>query len=368
MGSTLETDSDLLIDLFNRSPILEKLRRGTQSREELERGLDISTATYYRHTNWLGAKGLIEESSEGMTLTALGEVLTEEVTRFERSVLTTLQLTERDTDLLQDVIRYASGLEALVNGPRDRRELERQLDVSKTTSYRFTRSFEDLGLIEKSEGKYALTAAGEEVRDAVVTFETIVQTGLRLGPVLEAVRDTTPAIDLEAFADASVTTTDRGDPHSAVSRCIELVKETETLRGVYVGAIIPLYISDIGQRIIDGMETVNVGSPVRIAEVLAESPAECHDVCASGNLTIYLHNDLSYGLVILDDRVGIGIPGSDTRRLQMFVDTESSAAREWAVTVFESYKAEAVKMEGFSPWEVRQALEQGPLDVDSFNR
>lgn len=368
MSSTLAPDSDLLIDLVNRSPMLKELQRDTRSREELERRLGVSTATYYRYTNWLSDKGLIEESTEGITFTAMGEVLTEEVVRFERSVLTTLQRTERDPDLLIDIIRYASGLEPLVNGPRDRRELERRLDVSKTTSYRFTRTFEDLGLIEKSEGQYRLTARGEEVLDAVVTFETRVRTALRLGPVLEAVRDTTPAIDLEAFADATVTTTDRGDPYGPVGRCIELIEETETLRGVYVGTIVPLYISDIGQRIIDGMDTVNVGSPVRIAEVLAESPAKCHEVCASGHLTIYLYDDLSYGLVILDDRVGVGIPRTDTRRLQVFVDTDSSGAREWAETVFESYKAQAVKMEGFSPWEVRQAVKQGSLDIDSLNQ
>lgn len=367
MDNTLASNSDLLIDLVNQSPMLKELQLDTRSREELEQRLDVSTATYYRYTNWLSAKGLIEESSEGITLTAVGEVLTEEVIQFERSVLTTLQRTERDSDFLLDVIRYASGLEALVDGPHDRRELERRLDVSRTTSYRFTRSFDDLGLVEKSEGRYTLTAVGERVRDAVATFETRVRTALRLGPVLEAVRETPPSIDLEAFADATVTTTDHGDPYSPVSRCINLIKETETLRGVYVGTIIPLYISDIGQRIIDGMDTINVGSPVRIAEVLAEAPAKCHEVCASGHLTIYLHDDLSYGLVILDDRVGIGIPGTDTRRLQMFVDTNSSEAREWAETVFESYKAEAVKMEGFSPWEVREAVEQGSLDIDSLN-
>lgn len=368
MDDRHSTDSDLLIDIIRRSPMLEELQGNTRPREELVRRLDVSSATYYRYTNWLDDRGLVEESSEGITLTASGEIITEEVVRFERAVLSALRLTETDRDLFLDVIRYAPALEALGDSPRDRRELERQFDVSRTTCYRVTRAFQDQGLIEKSGGRYALTAAGEEIREAVATVETNVETALRLGPVLEALHDDTPVFDLDAFTDATVTTAEHGDPYSPVRRCLELVEKTDRVRGVYIGAIVPLYLSDIGQRIIGGMDTVNVGSPERIAEVLAEAPAKCLEVCASGHFTVYLHDDLSYSLVILDDRVGIGVLQTDTRRAQMFVDTDSPVAREWAEAVFESYKAEAVKMEGFSPWEVRRAVERGSLEVDSLIR
>lgn len=368
MTVTTAADPDLPLDIIKRSPMLEELRRTPRPRDELERRLDISSATYYRYSNWLDDRGLVEGSNGRLALTAPGEMIAEELSRFERSVLTTLRLTELDHDLLLDIVRYAPGLEALVDGPRDRRELEQRLDVSRTTSYRFTRSFEDLGLTEKSERGYELTVAGKEVRDAVTTFERNVETALRLGPVLEAVRDTNPAFDLDAFTDATVTTADHGDPYSPVSRCIELVEETETVRGVFIGAVVPLYLSDIGQRIIGGMDTVNVASPERVAEALAEAPARCLEVCASGHFTVYLHDDLSYGLLVLDDRVGIGVLQTDTRRAQMFVDTDSPAAREWAEAVFESYRSEAVRLEGFSPWEVRQAVERGSLDVEGLTR
>lgn len=363
IARTLAPDSDQLIDIVKRSSVLEALHRETLRREELERSLDVSSATYYRYINWLCDSDLAEESSDGITLTAAGDAITEELSRLETTALTTLQWSEKDNDLLLDVIRYAPGLEALVNGPRDRRELERQLDVSKTTSYRFTRSFEDSGLLEKSANGYALTPAGKKLREAVTTFERNVRTAVRLGPVLEAMGETAPAFDIEAFADATLTTTQHGDPYSPVSRCLELLNETDTLRGVYMGAITPLYLSDIGQHIVGGMDTVNIASPERVAETLAEAPAKCLEVCTSGHFTVYLHDNLSYSLVILDDRVGIGVLQTDRRRVQMFVDTDSPEAREWAEAVFEAHKAEAVKMEEFTPWGVRRAVERGSLDV-----
>lgn len=367
MGATPVADSDLLIDLITRSSMLEALHGDTLGRADLEQRLDVSTTTCYRYLNWLRDRSLADRSNDGITLTPSGEAVTQAVTRFEEGVLTTVQAADGDRTLLCDVVRYAPAFEALADGPRDRRELERQLDVSKTTSYRFARSFEDRGLVEKTAGRYELTAAGERLRSLVTTFETTVQRALRLGPVLDAVADATPAFDPDAFADATVTTTDHGDPYGPVSRCIDLLEETETLRGVYLGAVVPLYISDVAQRILDGMETVNIGSPERIAAALAESPARCLDVCASGNATVYLHDDLSYGLVILDDRVGIGLLEPDTRNLQMFLDTNSPRAREWAEGVFEYYKDEAVRMEGFSPAEVRRVVEEGPLDIDALN-
>lgn len=363
MATTLATDSDHLIDIIRRLPMLEELYNDTLHREELEHRLDISSPTYYRYANWLSDNGLLEESSDAVTLTSAGEVITGEISRFETTVLTTLGQSEPDRDLLVDVIGHAPGLEALLDGPRDRRALERQLDVSKTTSYRITRSFEDRGLIEKSRGGYALTDAGEQVWDAVATFATNVQTALRLGPVLGAVHNTGPGLDLEALADATVTTPKHGDVHSPVNRFLTLVAGTDSLRGVNMHAIAPLYIRDIHQRVVDGMKIEAIMMPVVVATYLAELPDEVIEVCQSKNMIAHLHDDPPCSLVIVEDRVGIGVRGRDSRTLPMFVDTDSPSVREWAEAVFESCKADGVRMENFSPWHLRQAMENSSLEV-----
>jgi predicted transcriptional regulator len=363
MTTTLSTGPDRLVDVVRRLPMLEALRRGPLRREELERRLDVSRTTCYRYTNWLADGGLVEGSSEGFALTRLGEVITEEVVRFEAAVTTALGLAESDPELLLDVVRYAPGLEVLVTEPCDRRELERQIAVSRTTSYRFTRSFEEVGVVEKSHGKYALTAAGEEIASAVATFETGVRTALRLEPVLEAVSGTTPAFDLGAFADATVTTTGHGDAHSPVNRCIRLLQETDSLRAVDMNSIAPLYLGDLVQLVVEGMVTENVQTPEAIANILAEHPDKCIEACERGNVTVYLHDGLPYSLVVLDDRVGIGVRDRDARTLQTFVDTDSPDAREWAEAVFESYKRDAVEMTGFSPWAFRRAMERMSPDT-----
>lgn len=366
MTTTITADSDQLIDVIKRLPMLEEIHRDTLPQEELERRLDVSSATYYRYLNWFCDRGLIAESSEEITLTPTGEVITEEAIRFEKSVLRTLQQADPDRDLLLDVIRHAPGLEALVDDPCDRRGLERRLDVSKTTSYRVTRSFEDLGLIEKSEGRYALTAAGEEIREAVTTFVTNALTAVRLGPVLEAVHDTALAFDLEAFTKATVTTPTDDDPHSPQNRYITLLEETNSVRVMDSNTIVPGHIGEIRQRIVNGMDTVTIETPEVIARQLAKYPEKCHEACTSGHWTLYLHDDLPFCLVVSDFRVGIGVLETDARGLQVFADTDSPEAREWAEAVFESYRNESVQVEEISPWGIRRAVERGSLVVDSL--
>lgn len=83
-------DPDRLVDIVRRLSMLEAIRRDTLRREELQRRLEISKNTYYRHLNRLSEGRLIEESDDGIALTPAGEVVVEEVDRFEGVVLTAL--------------------------------------------------------------------------------------------------------------------------------------------------------------------------------------------------------------------------------------------------------------------------------------
>ncbi|WP_458209128.1 helix-turn-helix transcriptional regulator [Haladaptatus sp. NG-SE-30] len=264
-----------------------------------------------------------------------------------------------ETDLLIDLLRRSSLLEELQQGSLDRRELQERLAVSRATSHRHTRLLGELGLIEKEGGEFALTEVGELLTKTLVTFKTEAGSVLQLAPVLEAVRDAPIEIDAEAFNGATVTRTDRGDPYSPVRRFVTLIQETDTLRGLDMDAIAPIYMDEIVEHIVDGVETQNIGVPSVTEEILTGYPDRCIEACASGYLTAWLHDDLPFALAIFDDRVGIGVCETDTRNLHVFVDTDSPKVREWACAVFESYEKGAVRIEEYTLQGFRQALEEG---------
>lgn len=360
MSTTRMEDSELLMDVLSHSEVLTELQGEDLTLKELERRLDVSRATSYRYTNRLSEMDMVSESGEKITLTPLGETVAAEATTFKTIVTRTLQPGDANRELFTEVVKLSPGLQALSRRPLDRRELEGRLDVSNKTAYRITRSLEDRELIEKSDGTYAITTAGESILEAVSTFEANVQTAVRLGPVVEALRESGPSVDLDMFADATVTTI-KGYTYSPQNRFLELVEKTETLRGLNPPDIVPFYLGDIQQHLLEGMEFENILRPEYVAKQLAEFPDRAIKTCNRPNVAVYLHDELWYALVLFDNRIGIGVPDADRGTVRAFVDTGSPAARKWAETVYESYKAEAVLLPRFDPVTLQQIIEEESL-------
>ena len=362
MASTSQMGAGLIVQVVTHAPIIRTLQEESLDRKMLERRLDLSSATGYRYTGWLCDLDLIEDSDGTFRLTALGDAVTKESSEFAASIHSILQPTRDTREDLVKIVGIAPVINAFYKRPLDRRDLERELDVSKSSSYRYIRLLDNLDLLDRSGKTYTLTDAGEEVAEIIERFRTNVLTAFQLGPVLEAVQDITPQIDIEWFADATVRTPERGDAHSPVNRFISLIEETKMLRCIDSNSIAPLYLSDIQHRIVDGMVTEDILTPSIVTDILSEYPDKCVEACASGHLTVYLHYSLPFSLVILDDTVGLGVRDPSTRGVQTYVDTESPAARKWAEAVYESYRSEAVEMDGFGPKGFRNAIESEALD------
>jgi predicted transcriptional regulator len=250
-----------------------------------------------------------------------------------------------DTKRLIDLIRRGPVLEALREaGSMDRRELEQHLDVSKSTVHRFTRSLRENGLIERSGGEFALTPLGEVCAAEATAFDTAIETAWKLAPVLRAASVHGIDFDVAAFTDATVTTAAPGNPYRPVSRFMTLVEETDTLHGLDPASINPLHMDTIYERIVGGMTTDAVFPSAVVAELLTANPERAERAFASGNLTLRVHDDLPFGLIICDNRVGVGIYDDDTGLLRTYADTAAPAAHEWAESVYTTYRDEATEL------------------------
>jgi hypothetical protein len=53
------------------------------------------------------------------------------------------------------------------------------------------------------------------------------------------------------------------------------------------------------------------------------------------------HEDLRFGLTLCDDRVGLGVYDGETGMMELYLDTDSPAAYEWAEGVYATYLVEA---------------------------
>ena len=261
-----------------------------------------------------------------------------------------------DPDGYIELLRRVPMLEALRDGPLDRRTLEDRLDISRATSHRFTRWLGDRGLIERRDGEFRLTDLGRAVTETTAGFKADVGTAFLLAPAVAASDGTAPPIPIAAFADAVVTTPDRGDPYAPMLHYASLVRETTSLRGFDTWTIAPTYMDEIQERILDGMRTELVDPVSVVEDVMDRYPERCVEVCVSGNLTIRLHESLPFGLALFDDRIGLAVRDPDTGALRAFVETDSPEACEWAEAAYGAYRAESVVLETFTKRGLREAL------------
>jgi predicted transcriptional regulator len=251
-----------------------------------------------------------------------------------------------DTDLLGDIVRHGPVLEALRDEPLDRREIEERLDVSRATSHRFTRWLDEQGFVEKIDGRSQLTGRGEAVADEVLRFEANVRTVHRMAPLLDIICEDHQEFVVEPFVDATVTIAEPDDPYQPVERFISLVGESEIFRGFNTTHMAPLVLGEFHQRVFDGTDTEMIYLPHIVEKLFETYPTQATGAIESGHLTLRTRDDLPYGLAIFDERVGIGGYDESTGMMQVFVDTDSPIAREWAERVYASVRADSKPLDG----------------------
>lgn len=250
-----------------------------------------------------------------------------------------------DPDRLSDIVRHGPVLEALRAGPLDRREIEECLDVSRATSHRLTKWLGEQEFVEKIDGRFELTGRGEAVADEVLRFEANVSTVHRMGPLLDVICPHHTEFAIEPMIEATVTVAEPAVPDRPVERFISLVSESETFRGFNTAHLAPLMIGEFYQRVFDGTEAELIYTP-QIAEKLIETyPTRVTEAVDRGQLTLRTREKLPYGLAIFDERVGLGGYDDDTGLMQVFVDTDSPIAREWAERVYASIKADSTPLD-----------------------
>ena len=251
-----------------------------------------------------------------------------------------------DTDRLGDVVRHGPALEALRREPMDRRELEEALEVSRATSHRFTQWLDEQGFVEKVDGRFELTGRGQTVADEVMRFEANIRTADRLAPLLDAVCEDHQEFVVEPFVDARVTVAEADDPYRPVERFIALVRESSTFRGFNTTHMAPLVLGEFHKQVFEETETEIIYLPAIVGKLVETYPDQAAEAIERGHLALRTRDELPYGLAIFDDRVGIGGYDESTGQMQVFVDTESPIAREWAERVYASVRADSEPLEG----------------------
>lgn len=249
---------------------------------------------------------------------------------------------EDDGEFLVELVSRRPVFRVLDRGPASRRELEDRLDISRSTCHRIVRSFEDKGLIARSGDRYELTGVGQAVCEAINRFARNVDTATDLGKLLNELDRAGVTVDLDAFAGATITRARPSDPYRPVSRFMQLLQQSSTLRTFDKTAIPPPYVDEIAQQVIEDGLTVEAIYEREVATRLFSGPPQSlRAAVESGQFVVEVHPEIPFGICILDDRIGVRAHSPESGADTVFVDTDDTEAYAWAEKVFRSYRAEA---------------------------
>ncbi|MFC6837831.1 helix-turn-helix transcriptional regulator [Halomarina ordinaria] len=234
----------------------------------------------------------------------------------------------------------APTLVALTVRPRSRSELWEMTGVSSSTIRRTLREFDDRQWIRRDGYQYETTQLGSYIASAMAELIDCFETERKLRDVWKWLPDEESGFTIDLCADATVTIADADDPYGPINRFRTLIRETDTFRFIESSlALCEPHRDEFCQRVIDGMEAEIIDPPSVARYIRSTYPELASETLASGNLTVWLHDDLPpYGIGIFDRRIAIFGHDPDSVTVRVLLDTDSEDAREWAESQYEFYR------------------------------
>lgn len=236
-------------------------------------------------------------------------------------------------------------LETLSDGSADRDTLRSATGASSPTMGRVLSAFEERRWVEREGSMYRLTPLGDYVAERFADLREAMATEQRLREVWKWLPREMDGFSVDLFADAVIAYPGPAYPYEPVERVINLVEGSDWMWGFGATVFKSIANEAICRAVIDGMEFEYVYPPEVLAATVAWDEEMVGRAARQDHCTVWVHDDLPdkkrCGFGIFEDRVGICCHDADSRALRAWIDTDAPAAREWALSVFETYREEA---------------------------
>ncbi len=236
-------------------------------------------------------------------------------------------------------------LDTLAERRCDRGGLRSATGGSSPTIGRVLADFEERRWIERVGRTYQLTPLGEFVTQRFMELCEAMEAERQLRDVWQWLPREMEGFSVALFADAVVAYPGPGYPYEPVERVIQLVEESDSMRGFGATVFKSIANEAVCQAVLDGMEYEYVYPPEVLAATVAWNRDMVEKAAAKDHCAVFVHDDLPdkqrCGFGIFDDRVGICCHDAESRALRAWIDTDAPEAREWALSVFEHYRKEA---------------------------
>lgn len=252
-------------------------------------------------------------------------------------------------DDVADVLRKRGRcLEALVAGPRSKRDLRDAFDIPRSTLDRAIRELEDAGLVEAAGPGYRATAFGRVAHRAHEEYLASLGAACDAADVLWALPPDT-ALD-HAFLDgATVCESSPFAPDNVVETLFESVGDADHVRGVAPIAMTG-YTEEFRDRALAGGGRLTLVLAEGVVETLERAQeTEWNETVAHADVTLHRAAvPFEFGLWLADAREAGVVVYTDTG-IRGIVRNDSAAALAWAEEQYERAVRSATPLDRESP-------------------
>ncbi|HKJ60220.1 MAG TPA: hypothetical protein VKA37_13395 [Halobacteriales archaeon] len=238
--------------------------------------------------------------------------------------------------------------DAIRTGPRERNELRGVTDSSRVTLARILGDLEERGWIARGEDGYRSTPAGTVVAEEVARLFSNVEAAAALDGTLGWLPTDRFDFELSRLGDATVITPTDRDLTRPITWTARRVRESRDVRNVATGIsaeVVDAYL-DAAEEPDRSLVTVMHGRVFGLVEDDADLRGKVREMLDADAIDVYRYDGEQPPVMstVCDDLVVLcGRP--DPRSTPEGVETDDDAVREWAVSYFESVRAEADPVE-----------------------
>lgn len=244
----------------------------------------------------------------------------------------------RSSNVLETVTKRAGFLRCLSKGIDDKRDIEDELDVSRSTVNRAFFELEKMGMIRTDHGNYILTLHGrliyQRYRNLMDSYDHLSE-ARELSEHLPA--DT--GIDMRLVDGGEVTLSERQTPQEPFEQIKEAVRSADCVKG-FSPVVVPSYVNFFHEQITDRDITVELILGETLVPALTGSYAEKFTPAATSENCVLWQTaeELPFGLVIVDDEEVWLCVYRDGGGLRGTLANVTDSALNWALDVFRRYR------------------------------
>jgi predicted transcriptional regulator len=247
-----------------------------------------------------------------------------------------------DIDEFVGLTRRWEVLDALREGPLDRRDLQEWVGVSRPTIHRQVRALEDDGLVTKQNGTFVLTPVGELAAAEFARMFEVMDTISALSRVLPWLPVAEFDFDFARLRDAEVSLPHPNDPFAPTRRMLRHIHGADHIRMVTY-TFLPESDPATRQCFIEADQYFEgVLDPALVESILIDPAATAHleDLLVQGSTIAVAADVVPLILIIADGTVILGAV-DEGGCPQGLIVSDDEVIRRWAEETADSYLEEA---------------------------